>query len=453
MKELLEDIERRADVYLARLGEMVQQPSISSQGVGLSEMADKLTHQLEVIGFEVEAVPIDGPPVLLAYLEGRGPETLLLYNHYDVQPVDPLELWTTPPFEPTVRDGKLYGRGVADNKGDLIARLSAIESYLRVREHLPVNVLWVIEGEEEIGSPHLEQFVTAKQDVLQDVMGCVWESGRKNANERFEMTLGCKGLLYVHLRARGAARDLHSALAAIVPSPTWRLVWALSSIKGPDGEILIPGFHDNIRPPSPAQQEAVADWDYPEHKMRELYGLDAFLEGKSGQELKQALVFNPTCNIDGLHAGYGGPGSKTVLPNEAYAKVDFRLVPDQQPERVVELLRTHLDAQGFADVEITHWDGEAPAAGDMDHPFVQVAVQTAEQVYGHSPAVLPWMAGTGPVHVLCGQFNVPIVTVGIGYADARAHAPDENIRVQDFVDGMKFIAALLDRLKETISST
>lgn len=447
MKELVEDIESRADVYLARLGEMVEQPSISSQGVGLAEMAEKLAHRLEVIGFEVEAVPIDGPPVLLAHLEGRGDETLLLYNHYDVQPVDPLELWTTPPFEPTVRDGKLYGRGVADNKGDLIARLSAIESYLRVRERLPVNVVWVIEGEEEIGSPHLDQFVTARQDVLQDVMGCIWESGRKNADERYEMTLGCKGLLYVDLRVRKAARDLHSALAAIVPSPAWRLVWALNSIKGPDGQIRIPGFEEDVRPPSPAQRRAVAGWDYPEEKMRELYGIDAFLEGKSGRELKEALIFNPTCNIDGLHTGYGGPGSKTVLPNEAYAKIDFRLVPDQKPERVMELLRTYLDAQGFEDVEIVRWDGEAPAAGDMDHPFVQLATQTAEQVYEGAPVILPWMVGTGPVHLLCGQFDVPIVTVGIGYADARAHAPDENIRIADFVDGMKFIAALFDRLE------
>lgn len=304
----------------------------------------------------------------------------------------------------------------------------------------------MIEGEEEIGSPHLGEFVEARREALSGALGCLWEAGGKNARDRYEISLGCKGLLYLELRAKGAARDLHSALAATVVSPTWRLVWALERLKGPDGRIRIPGFYDDVRPPTPAQRRALADWDYPEEEVRRLYGIESFLDGLTGEALKERLLFGPTCNIDGLHSGYGGPGSKTVLPSEAVAKVDFRLVPDQRPERIVDLLRAYLDAEGLADVEIAWWDGERPVAGDPDHPFVRLAVEAAEEVYGHRPAVLPLMAGTGPVYVLCGQFGVPIVTAGVGYADSRGHAPNENIRLTDFFEGIRYIVALLDRL-------
>ncbi len=448
MDTLLADIQAHAKQSLSLLMRAAAQPSISSENLGLAEMADLLAKELADTGFEVEQVPTDGAPVLLARMGGEGAKTLLFYNHYDVQPVDPLEAWASPPFEPTIRGGKLYARGVADNKGATVARICAIRSYLRVRRRLPVNLVWVIEGEEEIGSIHLHQFVEARKQVLQGCFGCVWEAGGKNARDRYEIALGCKGLLYVELRAKGAARDLHSALAATVVSPAWRLLWALNSLKGPDGRIRIPGFYDDVRPPTPAQRQALADWDYPEEEVRTLYGIDTFLDGLTGMALKERLIFGPTCNIDGFHTGYGGPGSKTVLPSEACAKLDFRLVPDQSPRRVAELLRAHLDAEGFPDVEIAWWEGEEPAAGDPEHPFVQAAIRAAETVYGHSPALLPMMSGTGPVHLLCGQFGVPIVTAGVGYADSRGHAPNENIRIDDFVEHIRYIVTLLDQLEE-----
>lgn len=444
MDEIFADVDEQMEFYLARLKRALAQPSIAAEGRGIAEMAALLTDELRAVGFQVEAVPTDGAPVLLARIDGRRSERLLFYNHYDVQPADPLELWTSPPFEPTVRDGKLYARGTSDNKGAIYARLAAVESYRRVRGDLPIGITWVIEGEEEIGSLHLHQFVAAREEALKGVVGCVWEAGGKDARERYEIALGCKGILYLELRARGAARDLHSANAAIVVNPAWRLVWALQTIKGPDGRVRIPGFYDAVRPPTPAQRAALADWDYPEEEVRALYGIDSFLDGLTGMALKERLLFGPTCNIDGFHSGYGGPGSKTVLPAEAVAKLDFRLVPDQWPEQVLEALRAHLDAEGFSDVEIAWWEGEAPSAGDPDHPFVQAAVRAAERVYGHRPTLLPMMAGTGPVYLLCGQFGTPMVTAGVGYADSRAHAPDENIRLSDFRDGIRYIIALLE---------
>jgi acetylornithine deacetylase/succinyl-diaminopimelate desuccinylase-like protein len=446
MEEIFAHIEAHADEYLARLRRACAQPSISAQSVGLAEMADLVAGMLRDVGFSVELVPTDGPSVVLGRMAGRGPRTLLLYSHYDVQPVEPLDAWTTPPFEPDVRDGLFYARGAADNKGAIVSRVCALEAYLVHRDTLPVNVVWVIEGEEEVGSPHLGQFVDQCADLLRGAYGCAWESGGKNARDRYEIALGCKGLLYVSLRARGAARDLHSAAAAVVGSPVWQLLWALNTLKRPDERVRIPGFYDHVRPVSPAQRQALADWDYPEEEMRALYGVDEFLGGVSGDRLKERLIFGPTCNVDGFQAGYGGPGTKTVLPCEASAKLDFRLVPDQDPTRILTLLRAHLDEQGFDDVEIVASDGERPSAGDPAHPFVQAAALTAERVYGHRPGLTPMMTSTGPVYLLCGQFGVPIVTAGVGYAGSRIHAPDEHVRIADFVAGTKYIAALLDEL-------
>jgi acetylornithine deacetylase/succinyl-diaminopimelate desuccinylase-like protein len=316
-----------------------------------------------------------------------------------------------------------------------------------------VNIVWVIEGEEEIGSPHLHQFVEGYEHLLQSAYGCVWEGGGKNAHGRYEIALGCKGLLYVELRAQEAACDLHSALAAIVPNPVWRIVWALNTLKGPDEHVQVPGFYDEVRPISGAQREMLAAWDYPEKQTRILYGLDGFLSDLSGQSLKERLIFGPTCNIDGFHAGYGGPGTKTVLPREASAKLDFRLVPDQDPDRILALLRAHLDAAGFGDIEIAASEGEPPSASDPTHPFVKIAAQSAQSVYGHRPALIPMMSGTGPVYILCGQFGVSMITAGVGYAGSRAHAPDEHITIADFVAGTKYIAMLIGALSDAENRT
>ncbi|MGD2179240.1 MAG: M20/M25/M40 family metallo-hydrolase [Anaerolineae bacterium] len=454
MKEILAHIEAHTAEYLARLSRACAQPSVSAQGEGLIEMADLVAEMLRGIGFDVTLVSVgsgisgDAPPAVLGRMSGSSDRTLLLYNHYDVQPVDPLDEWTTPPFEPEVRDGKMYGRGTADNKGSIVSRVCALEAYLAHRDALPVEVVWVIEGEEEIGSPHLDDFAEQYGDLLRRAYGCVWEAGGRNARDRYEIALGCKGLLYVELRAREAARDLHSALAATVTNPAWRLLWALNTLKGPDGRVRIPGFYDHVRPISAAQRQALAEWDYPEEEIRELYGIDAFLSGLTGAELKERLIFGPTCNVDGFHAGYGGPGSKTVLPSRATAKLDFRLVPDQNPARILRLLREHLEQEGFGDVAlVTFNDGELPVAGDPKHPFVRACARTAERVYGHQPVIIPMMAGTGPVYQLCGQFGVPMATAaGVGYAGSRGHAPDEHIRIDDFVVVTKYVVGLLEEL-------
>jgi acetylornithine deacetylase/succinyl-diaminopimelate desuccinylase-like protein len=451
MDAILDHIETHTDEYLRRLMDVCSQPSISAQGEGLDETAEMVADMLGEIGFDAALVSPGGgnaPPVVLGRTGGTSDRTLLLYNHYDVQPVDPLDEWDTPPFEPQVRDGKVYARGTADNKGSIVSRVCALEAYLAHRRELPVNVVWVIEGEEEIGSSHLDRFVEQYAEVLRGAYGCVWEAGSRNAQDRYEIALGCKGLLYVELRAEEAVRDLHSAMAAIVTNPAWRLLWALNTLKNPDGIVRIAGFYDDVRPPTPSQREVLSDWDYPEMDVKRLYGIDHFLDDLTGDELKERLIFSPTCNIDGFHTGYGGPGCKTVLPSRASAKLDFRLVPNQDPERVLRLLREHLDREGFGEIEVVTYDGgEHPVVGDPTHPFVQTCVRTAEQIYGHEPALIPMMAGTGPVHQLCGQFGIPMATAaGVGYAESRGHAPNENIRIDDFVVVTKYLTALLENL-------
>jgi acetylornithine deacetylase/succinyl-diaminopimelate desuccinylase-like protein len=345
MEKIFATIEAHTDEHLALLERACAQPSISASKEGLNEMANLVAGILRDTGFEVELVPAGDAAVVLGLLTtASSKRTVIFYNHYDVQPPDPLEEWTTPPFEPDIREGRFYARGASDNKGAIVSRACALQAYLAHRGELPVNIVWVIEGEEEIGSPHLDQFVAQHKQLLQSAYGCVWEGGGKNAQDRYEIALGCKGLLYVELSAQEAARDLHSALAAIVPNPVWRLVWALNTLKGPDEHVQIPGFYDEVRPISSVQHEMLAEWDYPEKRTRMLYGLDGFISGLSGQPLKEQLIFGPTCNIDGFHAGYSGPGSKTVLPHKASVKLDFRLVPDQDPDKILALLRIHLDA-------------------------------------------------------------------------------------------------------------
>jgi len=444
MQDIYDYIDQHADEYVARLRALCRQPSIAAQAKGMAETADMVIELLRQIGAEPQLIPTEGFPVAFGAIQGRAPRTLSFYDHYDVQPPEPLELWDSDPFAAEIRDGRIWARGAADNKGNLVARACAVEAFQKVRGELPLNVKFIVEGEEEIGSPNLPPFAEAHADLLA-ADGCIWEAGYKDTQGRPEIYLGVKGILYVELSASAAKSDLHSSWAAVVPNPIWRLAWALNTLKDQDERILIPGFYDPVREPTPEEIQALERMGFDEDGHRRQFGLPQFLGGRSGIPLLVKLLFQPTCNVCGISGGYEGPGSKTVLPNRAFVKIDFRLVPDQDPDQVCDQLRRHLDAHGFEDIEIKVLGPEHPARTPMDDPLVDAVVETARQVYGVEPVVYPLTAGTGPMYELCQKFGIPSVSTGVGNAESNTHAPNENIVIADFIQGIKHIALIMER--------
>ncbi|HEU5298277.1 MAG TPA: M20/M25/M40 family metallo-hydrolase, partial [bacterium] len=430
---------------------LCRQPSIAAQNVGISETAKMVAQLMEDVGVRPELYATDGAPVVYGTV-GDGKPTLLIYNHYDVQPPEPLELWESPPFAADVRDGKLYARGAADNKGNLVARLCAVEAWLRTRGRLPLSIKFVVEGEEEVSSAHLHQFVRQHRDLIQ-ADGCMWEAGGKDIQENPGLYMGAKGILYVELEARGANRDLHSSTATMVPNPAWRLVWALSTLKDRNEQVLIDGFYDDVVEPTAEEMEhlrRIAAQRDDELRRRDL-GIDQFLLGLSGLQLIKRNLYQPTCTICGFGSGYTGQGSKTVLPSVAVAKLDFRLVPNQRPDDILHKLRTHLNQHGFADVEVRLLGAEHPARTPVDSVLAQVMQQTVKEVYGRDPVVSPLMAATGPMYELTAQFGIPTVGTGAGYAHSNGHAPNENIRLQDFTQHVKHVAMIFERFAQAAS--
>src|SRR6266436_5196398 len=377
--------ENHAGEAQALLEQLCWQPSVAAQGLGMAEMADLTEALLRETGFRTRRLLAEGAPTAIyGELPGRSNYTILLYNHYDVQPAEPLELWLSPAFEPTVRDGKFYARGASDNKGEIAARLAAIRALRAAYGELPITLRWIIEGEEEIGSPHFEAIASTYASLLQ-ADGCLWEGSDFDPDGRPELVLGTKGLLYVQLDVQGTGIDTHSGAAPMLPSAAWRLVQALATLRTPDGHVRIPGFYDDARQPSEAELAILVDQSDIDAEMREAYQVQRFVDGLTGAALRIRQAFTPTCNIAGLVSGYTGEGSKTVLPARATAKIDFRLVPDQEPQDILEKLRNHLAAEGYADIHITVFGKAEPVVTPLNDPFVQRIAKIAEAYNGKPP--------------------------------------------------------------------
>lgn len=437
-------IEEKRDSSIEELSRLCAQPSVAAQHLGIEECAALVADSLRARDFEVQILPTGGSPVVFGERKGRTDKTLLVYDHYDVQPPEPLDLWESPPFELTLRDGRLYARGVADNKGNFAGRLLAIDALLDAEGELPCNVKFVVEGEEEIGSVNLEPFVRSHQELLAGDV-CVWEVGGVDHMDQPIQMLGMRGICYVELRARTANQDVHSGTGgSIFPNAAWRLVWALASLKDKDENILLPGFYEDVIPPTEREKDLLAQGPEMMAFYKEKYEIDHFLKGIN-HELELAIegVYEPTCTICGLTSGYQGEGSKTVLPAEARAKVDFRLVPNQTPEKVLAQLRAHLDAHGFDDIEIVDLGGNPPAKTDPDHPAVKIAVDAAKDVYDKPARVIPMVGGSGPNFMFKTYLDVPIISSGAGDSESGAHAPNESISLDLYVKSAKHFARIL----------
>jgi acetylornithine deacetylase/succinyl-diaminopimelate desuccinylase-like protein len=432
------------DGWLSELGRLCAVPSVSARHEAVDECAQLVCELLQSRGFQADVVAGDGHPVVVAEAGGANPErTLLFYNHYDVQPPEPLELWQSPPFEVTRRGEQLFARGVKDDKGELICRLAALDALRAVDGDYPCRIRFLVEGEEEVGSPNLPAFVDRHWDRLK-ADAAIWEEGGIDPDGHPMISLAARGLLYVELTVQTISRDAHSGGANHLPNAAWRLVWALASLKAADERVLIPGFYDAVKPPSPRLEELLARLPSHEESYLREFGLSLLLGGLSGAALTRA-VFQPTCNIAGIGAGYQGQGSKTIVPARAFAKIDFRLVPEQDPVDILDKLRRHLGGQGFGDVSIEVLGSERPGVVDPDHPLVALTAETAEEVYGPPARIVPMTGGTTPMYLFT-ERGMPVVAPGLGNgASNLAHSPNENIQLRDFEMAARHLARLARR--------
>ena len=440
-------IDEHLEETLDDLKRLVSQRSVSAQRDGVLECSAMVAEELRKAGLEPAIMPTADPgyPVVFGKTIGEAEQTILFYNHYDVQPPDPLDEWESPPFEPFEKEGYIYGRGISDDKGPFIARLAAIKALRATTGEGPLQIKFCLEGAEEIGSPGFHDFVNEHKDVLK-ADACIWEGGGVNWDGRPLISLGVKGLLYVELECRAAARDSHSSYAPTVPNPAWRLVWALASMKDANENIKLRGFYDRIRPALDEEIAALKALPDTDDAFRQDLGLEMVLGEATGYEFRRRMIMDPTANIAGIVGGYTGVGAKTILPAVARVKIDFRLVPNQDPQEVLASLREHLDGQGYSDISISVLTSEHPARTPLADPFVKLVSDTARTVYGSEPYLQPSMTGTGPQYPIQHVLDLPVASCGIDYPGNRIHAPNENIRRDYFRMGILHTAELLSAM-------
>ena len=446
-KQLDQAIERNKEAALQELSAFCAQPSISAQGVGMREMAALVRQSLERRGFETRLVETRRHPAILAERSGRGNASVLFYNHYDVQPPDPLEQWISPAFKPTVRDGKLFARGAMDDKGHLACRLAALDAVRDVYGELPCTVKLLIEGEEEIASPNLEEVIRQNRDDLMADL-CLWEFGEVDADGASLQYLGFRGILSVELSVQTLSQDCHSGIwGTLLPNAAWRLSWALSSLKSPDERVAIPGFYDRVVPPSELDMQLMNQLPViSDAQLSALGAKEVIFQYSTPGEFHRNAVLSPSCTICGLASGYQGEGQKTIVPSRASAKLDFRLVPDQTPEEILDKLRKHLDSRGFKDIQATSIGTLYPSRTPVDHPLVRMVTECARDVYGQPQRIYPMSGGSGPAHFFRKHLGLPVVTAGVGYLGSNIHAPNEHIRLRDFSNGIRHTARILANL-------
>jgi len=438
-------VEKHSRRFIDDLKELCSFPSISNHGRDAVQPAREwLAVRLAKFTDRVETLEAGGMPALYAEVSGGGRRKLLLYEHYDVQPVDPIDLWSTPPFEPAERDGRIFARGVADDKADVMARIHALETLKQLGD-VPVTLRFLIEGEEEIGSKTFERIAREHAAKLR-ADGCLWESGTSFDDAgRPTLQFGCRGLVYVTLRVKQLDYDQHSGFASIYPSAAMYLVGALASLRDQDMNIKIDGFYDKVVKPTEADRRMMATIDPEVEKRRKLVGFEKLVREPKPDQVIEQMLFLPTCNIAGIMTGYQGPGSKTVLPAEATAKLDFRLIPNQDPDEVLEQLRAHLDRHGFEKVEIVAGEGEKPARSDPSSPVAKTVIDCVREMYGE-PVLWPFMPATGPMYPIVSDLGIPtVLPVGVGRFDIRDPAPNENIRTEDYLNTVRLMCRIWER--------
>jgi acetylornithine deacetylase/succinyl-diaminopimelate desuccinylase-like protein len=442
MNEIFRYVDQNRQRFLDELFVLLRQPSISAQNQGVTECARLLQGQMEAIGIPARILATGGHPVVYGELKSDGAtRTVLVYGHYDVQPADPIELWNSPPFEPTIRDGRIYGRGTGDNKGQFFAHLKAVEAVLKVQRKLPVNLKFLFEGEEEIGSRSLRGFIEKNRTLL-SADYCYCSDGGMHHGDQPTIVCGVRGILYVEISITGANRDVHSGnLGAYVPKPAWRLVQFLSSLLDDEGRVRVKGFYDAVLPPNEVERQAIAKIPF---DLQILRSLGVSEEPKPGEpSFPERVMFHPTMNICGLTSGYGGPGMKTIVPHTASAKIDMRLVVNQDPDDIFQKFTAHAREQGFGDLAIERLGGFYPSRTPITHPLGRAAAEAVRKGFAKEPLLVPCMGGSDPDYYFTRVLGIPRVNVPYAPHDENNHAPNENIKVEGFLCGIKTTAAFL----------
>jgi acetylornithine deacetylase/succinyl-diaminopimelate desuccinylase-like protein len=449
MEKIFSFVQDNLNRFVEELCVLIRQPSISARWEGVEECSRLLVREMEKIQIHTKVLPMGGkrnPPLI--YGEVRNPEakrTLLIYGHYDVQPPEPLEAWVSPPFEPTIRDGRIFGRGSADNKGQFFAHLKAVEAVRQVHGSLPVNVKFLLDPEEEVGSPSLMDFCRDHRDLFSADIA-LNSDGPMDPSGRPRLSFGNRGVVYVEVKARGANQDLHSGnFGGPIPNPAWRLVEFLSTMRRPDGTVAIEGFYDHIVPPTPREREMMAQIPFNEKEFKSKYGLQKFAPPESIGYLEK-IMFRPTLNIAGFTSGYGGEGSKTVLPSRALLKMDMRLVVNQDPQDIYRKFVRHAQKHGFDDLDISLHHYYHPSRTAVDHPLAPKFSEAIRQGFQKEPVQIPAGGGSFPGAAIRSVLDIPILSVPYGNHDESNHAPNENLSIECFHGGIRTTAALLFQL-------
>ncbi|HET6517735.1 MAG TPA: M20/M25/M40 family metallo-hydrolase [Nitrosopumilaceae archaeon] len=426
---------------------LIRQPSVSAKNEGIEECAKLVKNMLQKSGIKPQLLRLGKniPPLVYGEIKSKkNPhKTLLFYNHYDVQPAEPFDLWDFPPFSAKIKGNKIFGRGSADDKGELITRIKAVEAYLKITGDVPCNIKFVIEGEEEVGSPNIDRYLKKfKKKFSCD--GVIWEFGYVDAKNRPIVGLGMKGLLFVELIAKESVRDAHSSLAVLIKNPAWRLVEAVKTLRDSNGKILIKDWYKEVKPLTKNDLEMIKQEPFDDSDFKKEFGIKSFVGNKKGMDAKKALVAGPTCNIAGFVSGYTGEGAKTVLPGKALVKIDFRLVPEMNPKKQIQRLKKHLKTKGFGDLKIKVYHGEAAARISPSHPFVKHVKQAADESYGKS-IINVSNAGTGPMHSFVKILGAPCISIGSTYMFARIHSPNEFARIDLLKKTTKCVCLIMDK--------
>jgi acetylornithine deacetylase/succinyl-diaminopimelate desuccinylase-like protein len=449
---------------ISDLQDLIRQASISAINYGLEECAELLSNMMNKAGINTERLYLDQfdygnntegvlniPPLVFGEVKSKSNphgKTILFYNHYDVQPIDPVEKWSENPFSGKIDGNMIYGRGSSDDKGELITRLKAVEFILKQTGDVPCNIKFLIEGEEEIGSPNLNKYLLKYGDRFKcDLI--IWESGYIDNKGRSIISLGQKGILNVELKVKGPSRDVHSSLAVVIENPAWKLIHALSSIYDEHGKILIDGWYDEIKQLSDKELFQLTKEFFDEEEFKKEYGVNKFVNEASGFAIKKSLALDPTCNISGLYSGYINSGIKTIIPSNASAKIDFRLVSYMNPKTQFKKLVSHLRAKGYSEdeLQISYLSGEPACRTALDSEYVDLVIEAAKKIY--NDVVLNISSpGTGPMYSFKKLLSVDSICIGSTVLPNKIHSPNEFANIELLNKATKCFIEIIEKVAE-----